>query len=156
MSPPELSIRPFAPADQEGARGLILEGLGEHFGYIDETCNPDLDDIMSGYMLSGHLFVVAQVGTELAGTGALICGDEQTSQMVRVSVRRAWRRRGIGRRLVEQLVQEARRRGDARLVVETNTDWEDAIYLYECCGFRRYAQDDESVYLELVLNEASD
>ena len=35
-------IRAFEPRDQAAARQLILAGLGEHFGWIDETCNPDL------------------------------------------------------------------------------------------------------------------
>jgi hypothetical protein len=32
-----LHIRTFEVGDQEQARWLILEGLGEHFGYIDEN-----------------------------------------------------------------------------------------------------------------------
>ncbi len=34
-----LTIRPFAPGDQEAARRLILEGLVEHFGFVDEALN---------------------------------------------------------------------------------------------------------------------
>ena len=29
------------------ARALILQGLGEHFGFVDETANPDLDERMN-------------------------------------------------------------------------------------------------------------
>ncbi|CAA9269377.1 MAG: hypothetical protein AVDCRST_MAG93-2561, partial [uncultured Chloroflexia bacterium] len=45
MSLPNLAIRPFTPADQKAARDLVLDGLGEHFGWIDTSRNPDLDDI---------------------------------------------------------------------------------------------------------------
>ena len=58
----ELCIRSFEVGDQEQARWLILEGLGEHFGYIDETLNPDLDDILHNYIIPGHDFVVACMG----------------------------------------------------------------------------------------------
>jgi len=37
-------IRPFRPADQAEVRALIQRGLGEHFGFIDEFANPDIDD----------------------------------------------------------------------------------------------------------------
>jgi hypothetical protein len=42
----ELFIRSFEAGDQEQARWLILEGLSEPFGSIDETCNQDVDDIL--------------------------------------------------------------------------------------------------------------
>lgn len=68
----ELSIRSFEAGDQEQARWLILEGLGEPFGSIDETCNPDVDDILHHYVRAGHVFMVGCMGREIVGTGALI------------------------------------------------------------------------------------
>jgi hypothetical protein len=64
-----LRLRPFERGDQEAARQLILTGLGEHFGWIDESCNPDLDDILVNFTRPGHLFVVAEEDGELVGTG---------------------------------------------------------------------------------------
>lgn len=36
-----LRSRSFEPCDQDAARHLILAGLGEHVGWIDETRNPE-------------------------------------------------------------------------------------------------------------------
>lgn len=47
----ELHIRPFTIHDQAAARTLILNGLGEHFGLIDETFTPDLNDITASYLV---------------------------------------------------------------------------------------------------------
>ena len=66
----EVSLRPFEASDQGAARRLILEGLGEHFGFIDESLNPDLDDVMKSYVIPGHVFIVAHIGQDLVGTGA--------------------------------------------------------------------------------------
>jgi GNAT superfamily N-acetyltransferase len=146
-----LSIRPFQAKDQEAARQVILDGLGGHFGYIDESLNPVVDDIMASYIVPGHVFVVAEVRGNLVGTGALVIEREDVGRIRRVSVQRGCRRKGIGSALVKHLVGIARHRGLKRLLVETNNDWHDAIRLYKHCGFMEYERDDVSVYMVLVL-----
>jgi GNAT superfamily N-acetyltransferase len=147
---PEIVIRPFVAADQPAARQLILGGLGEHFGFVDETLNPDLDDILAHYIARGHTFVVAEAGGKLAGTGALKVGEGQ-GQIVRMSVAPGFRRRGVGQRIVEHLLDVARRRRLNRLIVETNHDWYDALRLYQRCGFVEYDRDEESMWMRLRL-----
>jgi GNAT superfamily N-acetyltransferase len=132
-------------------RSLILEGLGEHFGYLDETLNPDLDDILHTYLRAGHVFVVACMGRELVGTGALILHGEGISEMVRISTRKTYRRRGIGQAIVTYLVNVARQRGDRRIIVKTNASWHDAIHLYQRLGFVEYECTALGVGLELLL-----
>ena len=150
-----LKIRPFTPADQTAARQLILAGLGQHFGWIDESRNPDLDDLQCHYLDQGHLFVVAEKQGTLVGTGALIGETPGVSRMVRISVSLAHQRQGIGRQLVAHLMQQAWARGDQRIVVETNLDWWDAIGLYHSLGFSQYDQDEESVHLHLWRNSST-
>lgn len=53
-----VTIRQFQPIDQEEARRIVLEGLGEHFGVIDESLNPDLDDIQESFIVAGDEFYV--------------------------------------------------------------------------------------------------
>ncbi len=153
MERADLIIRTFKPADQQAARALILAGLGEHFGWVDETRNPDLEDIAASYAPPCRTFLVAVAGDTLVGTGALRRTDRQSGEIVRVSVRRDWRGQGIGRLLVARLLEQAREQGLKRVVVETNNDWYDAIGLYRRCGFVPYAEDDESIYLALDLDE---
>jgi ribosomal protein S18 acetylase RimI-like enzyme len=146
-----LIIRPFAPADQTGARSLILTGLGEHFGYIDETRNPDIDDIQAYYVRAGHTFLVAEQAGTLLGTGALVREASVVARIVRVSVDRACRRCGIARNLVCKLIAIAARQGVQRLLVETNHDWTDALGFYLALGFTEYDRDAASAYLALDL-----
>jgi ribosomal protein S18 acetylase RimI-like enzyme len=144
-------IRPFRPADQAAARRLILQGLGEHFGVVDETLNPDIDDIAACYVDQGHLFLVALVGGDIVGTGALIFKGGPTGQLVRVSVARDCRRLGLGRALVARLIGAARDRGLTRLWMETNDDWAAAIGLYRSCGFAEYDRRDGNIYMRRDL-----
>src|SRR5215469_17385822 len=147
----ELCIRSFEVGDQEQARWLILQGLGEHFGYIDETLNPDLDDILHNYILPGHVFVVACMEREIVGTGALILHGEGISEMVRISTRKDYRRRGIGQAIVTYLMRRSLLRGDRRIIVKTGATWHDAIHLYQRLDFVEYGHTDLTVSLELLL-----
>jgi putative acetyltransferase len=145
------SIRPFEPRDQDAVRRLVLTGLGEHFGWIDETRNPDLDDIAAHYIEFGHAFVVAEMDGEIVGAAALKTEDETTGRIVRMSVKQGHRRQGIGRALVTHLLDVARRHGFAQVRVSTEPDWHAAIKLYTQCGFKEYGHDDEDIFFVLRL-----
>ncbi len=148
----DFTIRAFGSQDQVATRELVLEGLGERWGVIDESRNPDLDDIATFYVSKGHMVLIAEDDSGILGSGALVVTDRR-AQMVRVSVRATERRRGIASAIVEELVEIARERGVRRIEVETNNDWHSAIRLYERHGFVEYARDAESVYLARELPE---
>ncbi|MCB9422419.1 MAG: GNAT family N-acetyltransferase [Ardenticatenaceae bacterium] len=148
----DVRIRPFTPQDQSDTRQLILAGLGGHFGFIDETMNPDLNDIWQQYVVPGNVFVVAEMSGQIVGSGALIEESKGVGRLVRMSVSPDRQRRGIGRMLVQHLVQKANEKGYRRLLVETNHDWYDAIGLYQNCGFCEYGRDEESVHMQQELS----
>jgi ribosomal protein S18 acetylase RimI-like enzyme len=143
-------IRSFNSLDQVAIRQLVLEGLGERWGYIDETRNPDIDDITGHYVSRGHVVLIAEDDTGLLGTGTLVVEDG-AAHMVRVTVKLTERCRGIASAIVEELVEIARERAVRRIEVETNNDWYSAIRLYERHGFVEYDRDIESVYLAKEL-----
>jgi ribosomal protein S18 acetylase RimI-like enzyme len=129
-----LIIRPFQAGDQAAAKALILAGLQEHWGWLDETKNPDLDNIGANY--GGGLFLVACLGEEIVGTGALIKEQEGVGRIVRMSVAKTQRRQGIGQRMLEELVVRAGPAGYRQIVLETTATWTEAIGFYESQGFR--------------------
>jgi len=55
---------------------------------------------------------------------------------VRMSVHRDYRRQGIARHVLAELVNLATRYGVKRIVVETNAKWIEARDLYEAFGFK--------------------
>ncbi len=146
------AIRPFTSADQTAARTLILTGLGEHWGSIDETLNPDVDDISTHYPPeTADFFIVEDAGGAIIGAAGLIREDEETGRIVRMSVAKSARGRGLGKRLVAQLESTARARGYRRLVCETTHDWTDAIALYTATGFTELGVRDDDRHFEKVL-----
>lgn len=133
IDPTEIRIRPFVPADQADARAVILTGLGERFGFIDETLNPDLDDIAVSYR-SGA-FLVAECEGRIVGTGALTHETDGVWRLHRMSTAKRHRRHRIGARLLARLVERGHDLGCTRIVLDTNADWHDAIAFYEASDF---------------------
>lgn len=149
--PPAVLIRPFRPADQAEARALILAGLGEHFGFIDETLNPDLDDIDAHYLRRGSEFFVAELDGRIVGTAGLIFETEDVARIVRMSVDAGRRRCGIASALVTACKAASQRRGVRDLHVFTEPHWVDAVEFYLSQGFVQYDRDDEDIHLRLPL-----
>lgn len=129
----EILIREYRPEDQAAARNLILAGLEEHWGWLDLSKNPDLDDITASY--GQETFLTAWCEGMLVGTGALVREAEGVGRIVRMSVAHQARRTGIGRAILDRLVALARARGFQRLVLETTQTWGDATGFYRSYGF---------------------
>jgi putative acetyltransferase len=133
MSCPGVEVRELQPDLQDAVRSLILAGLEEHWGPVDPSLNRDLDDLAATY--NDGTVLVACDGGRVVGTGTVVPRDGITAEIVRMSVVSAYRRTGLGRRLVEDLVETARAWGMTRIVLETSAHWTDVVLFYERCGF---------------------
>ena len=132
MALANVDLHDLRPDEQDAVRSLILEGLREHWGSVDAALNPDLDDLATTYA-AGRVVVATDDGTVI-GTGTVVRRDGTTAEIVRMSVVRTYRRTGLGRRLVEDLVATARRWDMPRVVLETSAHWTDVVEFYVRCG----------------------
>ncbi len=140
---------PFRPEDQAAVKQLVLAGLGEHWGKIDPTRNPDLDDIAVTYAQAD--FLVAWSAGHIVGCGVLVPGAQYTAEIVRMSVAADMRRQGIARCILDRLVEIARERGCKQVILETTATWAGVIEFYLRCGFRITHYQDGDVYFALDL-----
>ena len=145
----KLQIARLQPQDEEQARDLILAGMKEHWGVLDSSKNPDLNNIARSY--ADGLFLVARAQGQLIATGAFRPVDANTVEIVRMSVHRAWRRQGVGRQMLDALCQRARERGYQRAILETTATWAGVIAFYRAYGFRITHQQEGDVYFEMHL-----
>jgi len=148
-----LVIKPFQVENQKIVKDLILAGLTEHWGVLDKSLNPDLNDIALSY--KDAVFLVVWLNDEIVGTGALVLKSEGVGEIVRMSVAEDMRRKGIASKILEQLCTEAKKMGLEKVVLETTSTWTDVIRFYKRFGF--YVTHEENgdfgsdTYFEFIL-----
>jgi len=132
-------IRPVESAEEAQAAQVILreyaQSLAHHLCLTDFQC--ELDGLPGQYAGPGGRLLLAWQGEQLAGCAALRRLDANTGEMKRLYVRPAFRRRGLGRQLAQEIIKLARRVGYRRLRLDTLPSMKEAIGLYESLGFRR-------------------
>jgi putative acetyltransferase len=84
-------------------------------------------------------FVVARLGGQPIGCGALRRIDEATAEVKRVYVAPSGRRRGIARRILHALEQLAAGFNYRAIRLGTGSEQPEAIRLYESSGYHRIA-----------------
>jgi N-acetylglutamate synthase-like GNAT family acetyltransferase len=145
-------VRRFDPCDQFECRQTILNGLAEHFGFIDESRNPDLDDIEKAYLAAGSDFYVAECEGHIIGTAGLLL-EPGRARIVRMSVAKSHRKRGVATALLDKCILVAKDRGLPEIVAFTEPQWPDAVGFYTACGFKQFGGDDEDIHLRLPLHD---
>jgi GNAT superfamily N-acetyltransferase len=143
-------IRPFDHRDQLECRQTILNGLAEHFGFIDESRNPDLNDIEKSYLVAGNGFYVAECDGGIIGTVGLLF-ELGRARIVRMSVAKSHRKQGVAKALLERCIAVAKARGLPEIVAFTEPHWSDAVGFYKASGFKQFGRDDEDIHLRLSL-----
>ena len=146
-----LRILPLQPENQDAIKALILDGLVEHWGTLDESKNPDLNDIATSY--ADATFLIAWLDDEIIGTGAFILRSEKQVEIVRMSVAKEKRRQGIGQKILSELCRTASEKGYEEVVLETTDTWLDVVAFYQQYGFEITHYLDGDVYFSLNLQE---
>lgn len=119
-------------SNHDAVRALIMSGLAEHWGEVDPSLNPDLDDMLHTYRDGAT--VVIRRGDLVVGTGTVTPRDG-LAEIVRMSVAVSDRRTGLGRAIVDELVSIASDWPVEAVILETTSAWTDVVAFYRSCGF---------------------
>jgi putative acetyltransferase len=117
---------------QEYAAGLAIDLCFQNF-------ERELATLPGGYAPPNGFLLLARVDGQSAGCIALRPMEDGIGEIKRLYVRQAFRRRGLGRRLVECALGEARRIGCGTVRLDTLREMSAAIALYAAFGFREVA-----------------
>lgn len=144
----------ITPADDYDVVRELLSEYASELG-IDlsfQNFHQEVETLGSFY----ERILVAHSDGQLAGCVALRRISDLTCQMKRLYVRPDFRRTGTGRALAISIIEEARRHGYTRMLLDTLPTMKPAIALYESLGFHSVAPYrpnpiEGTKYLELEL-----
>jgi [ribosomal protein S18]-alanine N-acetyltransferase len=129
----ELTIVPMTAAHVE----RLMAHEQELFGTESWSPNSYLAEIAD--TRNRYYIAIENAAGELHGwAGLLMAGDQ--AEILTIGVTRAAQRRGLARRMLVALYEEAIRRGGRELFLEVRVDNVPAISLYESEGFARIGQ----------------
>jgi ribosomal protein S18 acetylase RimI-like enzyme len=161
--PPSESIRvreATTPEDHVEIRRLFeAYARSLDFDLSFQGFRQEIDRLPGPYAPPEGCLLVGELEGRTAGCVALRPLEPGVCEMKRLWVAPEDRRCGLGRALARAIVEEARRRGYARMRLDTVPSMKAAIALYESLGFRpigRYRPNpiDGALFLELDLGSA--
>jgi putative acetyltransferase len=153
----EIFIRAAANKDCARVQNLVF-GVLREYGLTIETGGTDADiaDIEANYTKRGGVFeVVEDAEGNLLGTIGLYPLDAQTVELRKMYFAQKLRGRGVGKRMLERMIEKARALGFKRIYLETASVLKQAVALYEKYGFQpttdgmHSARCDTAYFLEL-------
>jgi ribosomal protein S18 acetylase RimI-like enzyme len=138
------------PNELDEVRELIEDGLGRRWGNYDAAYNADLRGFAATYG-AAPIVVAKTTAGAIVGYGILIDEAPGVARIVRMSVAHDRERRGIGRRVLFELIAQARRRGYREIVLETTATWQSAVAFYRRCGFAETHRADGDIHFRYPL-----
>jgi N-acetylglutamate synthase-like GNAT family acetyltransferase len=135
-APRKIEIRPLLPGDDATAfRTLNEEWITRHFTLeakdIETLGDPENSILRKG----GHIFMV-YADREPVGSVALMPMSSGVYELSKMAVSPHLRGQGIGRRLLEHAIAQARLIGAKSLFLGSSSKLPNAVHLYESVGFR--------------------
>ena len=155
----EIEFRPLEIGEDGTAfRTLNEEWISRYF-VLEPKDRETLGDPENTILRKGGRIFMVWAGGEAVGCVALIPMGDGVYELSKMAVSPAMRGQGIGRRLLEYAIQQARTMGAASLFLGSNSVLKNAVHLYESVGFTHvppeklpemhYARAD--VFMEMAL-----
>ena len=141
----EVEITPYKKEDAGEFSRLNYEWLNEFF-VVEAHDKEMLDDPYEYIIKPGGQILTAWANGIAIGTVALIVIDEETFELAKMAVSSQSRGLGIGKKLMNAIVDYAKSVGKKRLVLESNTKLTPAINLYIKAGFKVLPLDPDTPY----------
>jgi putative acetyltransferase len=161
-----IEIRRIQPHEWPAAKQVIYRVAHEIFNdprpleesiayYESRRELKDMDDIQTNYFENGGVFLVMLDGNEMIGTGAIRQLEDDTCELKRLWLLSKFHGKGLGYRMLQELLSFAREKGYQRIRLETDPESQSrALDFYRRIGFYeipRYTERTDDIAMELPL-----
>lgn len=155
----KIEIRPLQPADDATAfRALNEEWITRDFILEAKDIETLSDPVNSILLKGGHIFMVYADGKPV-GCVALMPVGNGVYELSKMAVSPHLRGQGIGRRLLQYAIEQARGLGARSLFLGSSTKLPNAVHLYESMGFHHVQPETlppmpytrANVFMEMIL-----
>jgi putative acetyltransferase len=135
----EIEIRPLQMGEDGSAfRTLNEEWISRYF-VLEAKDRETLGDPENTILRKGGRVFMVYADGRAVGCAALIPMGDGVYELSKMAVSPQLRGQGIGRRLLEHTIAEARALGASSLFLGSNSKLANAVRLYEAVGFRHVA-----------------
>lgn len=131
----EIEIIQYQPEYQADFKALNVEWISEYFK-LEPPDLQQLDDPEEYILSKGGRIYLARIGEQIVGTITLKKETDSVFELSKMAVSPAYQGLGVGRKLAEHLIMEARKLGCKMLYLESNQKLVPALSLYKKLGFR--------------------
>lgn len=161
-----INLRPIEPHEIPFAKELIYRvahqvfrdtrALEESIAFYESKGElHDMDEFQKTYPGSDGIFLVMTDNDQIIGTGAIRKLDDTTCELKRVWLLFDYHGKGLGYRIIQELLAFAREKGYQRIRLETDREEQSRAYeLYKRLGFYeipRYSDHQDEVAMEMML-----
>lgn len=140
----DFTIRPVRPSDN-AALARLIRGVMDEYGIADDACaghGSEVDDMHDAYRGDRTAYVVVARGRRVlggGGIGPLAGAARSVCELRKMYFLPELRGLGLGRRVLDLLLDRARAMGYCQCYLETSDPMVEARQLYERLGFRAQA-----------------
>lgn len=146
-----LNIETVTQGTQLEVKELILECLGEYFTELNLNLNQDLNEITKTYSGPRDLFIVGKINDEIVCSGALYKETDRVARLCRMAVKKEYRRKGLAKKVLIYLEEEAINLGYKNILIETSVGWSKPIQLYKDFNYEITKITDNEVHFHKSL-----
>ncbi len=136
---PEITIRLFQHGDANSFRDLNEAWISKFFR-LEEQDSIQLAQ-PENILRAGGQIIMAVAGEDRIGCCALVFIKPGVFEVAKMAVSESYQGRGVGRKLLEYTIAQAKALGADTLELVTNSKLANAIHLYESFGFRHLPPD---------------
>jgi putative acetyltransferase len=134
-----IRIRKANPGDEYIIQELVGKVLNDYDLKLNTlTIDKDITDVNKNYFSKNGWFAILEYDAKPVGTYGIYRIDDNVCELRKMYLLNEFQGKGLGKMMMEDAVEIARRLGYKKMILETNMVLYKAVQLYQKFGFIEY------------------